>query len=105
MGLHVRQRFEPVAIRQRQIQQHDIERALREPIQSRLQPTGNLNLERCVLGEDLLQILRIARVVLDKQNVQLQIVHTGGNLTIVNQKCLMDCTTFSNCCSPTGLVT
>ena len=100
-----------VAIRQRQVQEHDVSDTLRQLLQSKRQAVSVGELHRRVPDTGLAQHLpdqpRVTRVVLDQQRTDrcLRTTHVmSGSVTIVNQKSSIDFTTVMNCSRSTGLV-
>ncbi len=108
MGVHLGEGIEPEAVGQRKIEQHQPGAAGRQVLEPERQAIGGVQHERRarVLGDHLEDEPRVARVVLDEEDV----VHylpcpLGGSVTTVSQKTSIDFTTTMNFSRSTGLVT
>src|ERR1700682_2606171 len=104
--------FETLAIRERQIEQHDIHRlsGWSETLERLLQRCGDLYRKRVgrALVERLPNKACIARVVFDQQDpgsLLDHILYWAGSLTISTQNSSIDLTTCRKWSMPTGLVT
>jgi hypothetical protein len=108
-GVRAHDRLQAARVRERQIEQDEVERAALQ----RREPVGEpghvlpLDLHRARLAEHLLEEPRVARVILDDEDAKSLAhgVHSGGSSTTDSQKPSMDLTTWMNCSRSTGLVT
>ncbi len=109
MRVHARERFQPEGIGQRQIEQHEPGLAAREVLEAARQAVGGVEVKRRrrVLADHLQDEPRVARVVLDQEDVvhRAQCLPFGGKVTTVSQKESMVLTTTMNFSRSTGFVT
>lgn len=107
------QGFGPVTVRQGEVQQDDVDPGLAQLGEGACQPVGMDELEStgACLRQELPQEARIARVVLDQENVceaaaphLVQPLPLTGRTTMPSQKSSMDRTTLTNCSKSTGFV-